>query len=99
MVMAHGYIEVYSIPWLWVATVLTSYNKALASDVCSSASLIHCRQTGNTAKVTWVEKSNTHTADNYRAEILGAVALQILVNTVPAFLLIHVLSPRIRRAS
>lgn len=58
-----------------------SYNEALASDVCSSASVIHCRETGSTAKVTWVEKSDAHTADNYRAEILGAVALQILVRT------------------
>ena len=28
-----------------------------------------------------MEKSDSHTADNYRAELLGAVALQILVST------------------
>ena len=58
-----------------------SYNESLANDVCSSASLIRCNQTGNSASVTWVERSNSHTADNYRAELLGAVALQIMVNT------------------
>ena len=58
-----------------------SYNEALANDVCSSASLIICRESGQRASVTWVEKSNAHTADNYRAELLGAVALQTLIST------------------
>jgi hypothetical protein len=29
--------------------------------------------------VTWVERSDVHTSDNYRAELLGAIALQLLV--------------------
>ena len=52
-----------------------SYNESLANDVCSSASLICCNQSGNSASVSWVERSNSHTAGNYRAELLGAVAL------------------------
>ena len=58
-----------------------SYNEALANDVCSSASVIWCRETGMKASVTWVERSNAQTADNYRAELMGAVALQIMIST------------------
>lgn len=60
-----------------------SYKDALAltTDVCSSASIIKCCETGLRASVTWVEKSNPHTPDNYMAELIGAVALQIIVNT------------------
>ena len=57
-----------------------SYNEALATDVCSSASMILCTETGSRCTVTWVEKSNSHTADNFRAELLGATALQMLIS-------------------
>ena len=56
-----------------------SYNRGIATDVCSSASIILRTDTGDRAVVTWVEKSDVHTADNYRAELLGAIALQLLV--------------------
>ena len=57
-----------------------SYNSAIATDACSCASIIlRTDTTGDRAKVTWVERSDVHTADNYRAELLGAIALQLLV--------------------
>ena len=56
-----------------------SYNRGMAPEVCSSASIILRSDTGDRAVVTWVEKSDVHTADNYRAELLGAIALQLLV--------------------
>jgi hypothetical protein len=52
-----------------------SYNENIALDVCSCAALFRDRVTGESARVTWVEKSNVHTADNYRAELLGAIAI------------------------
>jgi hypothetical protein len=55
-----------------------SYNEKVGRDICSCAAIIYCSATGNKASVTWVEKSDVHTADNYRAEILGGIALQIL---------------------
>lgn len=56
-------------------------NRTPASGVCSSASLIRCKQIGNTDKATLVEKRDSHIADNYRAKLLGAVALLTLANT------------------
>jgi hypothetical protein len=56
-----------------------SYNKKVGRDICSCAAIIFCTATGNKASVTWVEKSDVHTADNYQAEILGGIALQLLV--------------------
>ena len=57
-----------------------SYNEAVARDVCSCAAVIQCSTTGHRASVTWVEKSDNYTADNYRAEILGGIALQLLLS-------------------
>lgn len=57
-----------------------SYNEAKATDVVSCAAAIMCSSTGMKATVTWVERSDNHSANNYRAEILGAaIALQLLV--------------------
>jgi hypothetical protein len=56
-----------------------SYNQAIANDACSCAAIILRRDTGDQAKVTWVERSDVHTADSYHAELLGAIALQLLV--------------------
>jgi hypothetical protein len=58
-----------------------SYNKAVGNDVCSCAAAILCTATNQRASVTWVEKSDRFTADNYRAELLGAIALQLMVKT------------------
>jgi hypothetical protein len=56
-----------------------SYNRGIATDVCSWLPIILRTDTGDRAVVTWVEKSDVHTADIYRAELLGAIALQLLV--------------------
>jgi hypothetical protein len=56
-----------------------SYNVNIALYVCSCAVLFRDKATGESARVTWVEQSNVHTADNYRAELLGAIAIQLLL--------------------
>lgn len=56
-----------------------SYNENIALDICSCAALFRDRVTGESAWVTWVEKGNVHTADNYRAELLGAIAIQLVL--------------------
>jgi hypothetical protein len=56
-----------------------SYNQTIANDVCSCAAIILRSDTDDRAKVTWVECSNVHTADNYRSKLLGAIALQLLI--------------------
>lgn len=56
-----------------------SYDDKRANDVCSCAAAILCSKTGKKATVTWVEKSDKYTADNYRAEILGGIALQLIL--------------------
>jgi hypothetical protein len=58
-----------------------SYDEKRAADICSCAAMIRCRLTGKTASVTWVEKSDRFSADNYRAELLGGIALQLIVRT------------------
>lgn len=56
-----------------------AYEPLLADDVCSCAAAVMCLQTRNRASVTWVEQSDQLSANNYRAEILGGIALQLLV--------------------
>ena len=56
-----------------------SYQPELANNICAGATVIHCPQTGNFAELTWVEKSDRKTATNYRGEILGAIATQLLI--------------------
>eukprot|EP00956_Cyclotella_meneghiniana_P037373 scaffold137538_cov40-Cyclotella_meneghiniana.AAC.1 len=56
-----------------------AYEPLLAEDVCSCAVVVMCLRTGNKASLTWVEQSDRVSADNYRAEILGGIALQMLV--------------------
>eukprot|EP00956_Cyclotella_meneghiniana_P034366 scaffold104037_cov45-Cyclotella_meneghiniana.AAC.3 len=56
-----------------------AYEPLLAEDVCSCAAVVMCLRTGNKASLTWVEQSDRVSADNYRAEILGGIALQMLV--------------------
>ena len=41
--------------------------------------MIYCKLTWKSASVTWVEKTTTKTADNYRAEILGGIAAQLII--------------------
>jgi hypothetical protein len=57
-----------------------SYDPLLAEDVCSCAAMVECSVTGRRASLSWVEKSDRLSADNYRAEILGGIALQMLVS-------------------
>ena len=45
-------------------------------DELGATAIIHCL-----ASVTWSERSDRFSADNYRAELLGAIALQLLVQT------------------
>ena len=59
-----------------------SYNESIARDCCSCSVTVRCRATGNKAKVSWVEQSDTKTADNYRAEILGGIAIQLLLKII-----------------
>jgi hypothetical protein len=56
-----------------------SYNPLLAEDVCACAAIIECQRTGKRASVTWSEKSDLFSADNYRAEILGGISLQLII--------------------
>ena len=56
-----------------------SYDEKRAPDVCSCSAMIRCKISGHTASVTWVEHSDRFSADNYRAELLGAIALQLLI--------------------
>ena len=56
-----------------------AYEPLLAEDVCSCAMIVMCTRTGQRASLTWAERSDRLSADNYRAEILGGIALQLLV--------------------
>ena len=57
-----------------------SYNERIARDVCSCAVIIHCKATNHRATVTWVEKTSNQSATNYRGEILGSIAIQLLLS-------------------
>lgn len=54
-----------------------SYQPLLATDVCSAAFMIYCRHTGYRAKGVIAERSSD--ADNYRAEILGGLMVQLVL--------------------
>ena len=56
-----------------------AYEPLLAEDVCSCAIIVMCLRTGNRVSLTWVEHVDRVSADNYRAKILGGIALQMLV--------------------
>ena len=56
-----------------------SYMSKVAPDVCSAAVVLHCKLCKKYASVTWVEKTTKKGADNYRAEILGGIAAQLIV--------------------
>jgi hypothetical protein len=56
-----------------------SYDENSANDVCSCAAAIMCLVTGQSATVTWAEKSGCYTADNYWAELLGGIAIQLIL--------------------
>lgn len=56
-----------------------SYNEKIGQDLCSCTVIIYCKKSGNKATVIWVYKSIVYTADNYWAELLGGIALQLLV--------------------
>lgn len=58
-----------------------SYDKMAANDVCSCTAIIEHSITGKRASVSWVEKSDRFSADNYPAEILGGIALQLILCT------------------
>jgi hypothetical protein len=55
------------------------YDEMAAKDVCSCAAMIKHSVTGQRASVSWVEKSDRFSADNYRDEILGGIALQLIL--------------------
>ena len=56
-----------------------SYQGTVATDICAGSAVIHCVSTDQYAELTWVEKSDNKTASNYRGEILGAIATQLLI--------------------
>ena len=56
-----------------------SYQPKLAQDMCSYAAVFHCTETNQYAKISWVEKTDSYTAYNYRAEILGGIAAQLIL--------------------
>jgi hypothetical protein len=56
-----------------------SYNENIALDVCSCAAVFRDKVSNESARVTWVEKSDAHTADNYMAKLLGAIAIQLIL--------------------
>ena len=56
-----------------------SYNERVSREVCSCAAILACKRTGFRATVSWVERSNTHSATNFRGEILGSIAIQLLL--------------------
>jgi hypothetical protein len=51
----------------------------VANNICSCAAVFYCSYEGKYADVTWAEKSNKRSADNYRAEILGGCCAQLIV--------------------
>eukprot|EP00956_Cyclotella_meneghiniana_P019807 scaffold34440_cov45-Cyclotella_meneghiniana.AAC.4 len=44
-----------------------AYELLLAEGVCSCAIIVMCLRTGNRASLTWLERSDRLSADNYRA--------------------------------
>lgn len=56
-----------------------SYNDRISREACSLAAILCCKSTGCRATVTWVERSNSHSATNFRGEILGSIAIQLLL--------------------
>ena len=58
-----------------------SYDEKRAFDVSFCAAMTRCELTGYTALVIWAERSVKFSTDNYQAEILGAIALQLLIKT------------------
>ena len=56
-----------------------SYQQELATDICAGSAVLFCTSTEQYAELTWVEKSDRKTATNYRGEILGAIAAQLLL--------------------
>jgi hypothetical protein len=56
-----------------------SYQQDLATDICAGAAVLYSTSTDQYAELTWVEKSDNKTATNYRGEILGAIATQLLI--------------------
>jgi hypothetical protein len=58
-----------------------SYDEMSANDVCSCAAIIEHSVTGQRASVSWAERSDCFSANNYRAEILGGIVLQLLIRT------------------
>jgi hypothetical protein len=72
------------------------YQPELANNICAGATVIHFPQTDKFAELTWVEKSDHKTATNYRGEILGAIATQLLIKcSVNSQVVQGHLSPRI----
>ncbi len=61
----------------------------MATDVCSSALVIYCKLTRKSASVTWVKKTTTKTADNYRTEILGGIAAELSIKAALADRKVH----------
>jgi hypothetical protein len=58
-----------------------SYDEKRAFDVSFCMAMTRCELTGYTALVIWAERSFKFSTDNYQAEILGAIALQLLIKT------------------
>ena len=54
-----------------------SYMPSVSTNVCSAAFYIYCRHTKNVAKGSVAEHSSS--ADNYRAEILGGILVQLVL--------------------
>ncbi len=56
-----------------------SYMPHLANNVCTCAAVFYCSHTNQYGDVTWVEKSNKKSANNYRAKILGVCSTQLFI--------------------
>ncbi len=70
-----------------------SYMPQVVEDVCSAAIMIYCRDTKLRVKGTIVEQSPA--ADNYRAEILGGVLLQLVLRAASRVTEVQYLDPTI----
>ena len=56
-----------------------SYMVAKKADACSAALVLFCKYSKRLGYVTIAEKTNRHTASNYRGEVLGAVLNSLIV--------------------
>ena len=71
-----------------------SFMKKVTPKVCSMALIMRCRITGYQLTCTWTELSNS--ADNYRAELLGAVCCSLILKAASMVPAVYPHSPLLR---